>query len=95
MIAPSRSEALRSERQSAATQPDGITTGPDGNLWFTEYNGDRIGRITPPGEVTEFAARGAPAIDRGVTIADAAAIDFCGNSVLFGVAPEIGAHRAP
>ena len=73
MIAPSRSEALRSERQWAATQPDGITTGPDGNLWFTEYNG---GRITPPGEVTEFAARGASAIDRGVTIADAAAIDF-------------------
>jgi streptogramin lyase len=29
-----------------------ITAGPDGNLWFT--GGDRIGRITPAGEVTEF-----------------------------------------
>jgi streptogramin lyase len=31
-----------------------ITTGPDGNLWFTEYFGNTIGRITPAGVVTEF-----------------------------------------
>ena len=30
-------------------QPAGITAGPDGNLWFTEENGNRIGRITPGG----------------------------------------------
>jgi len=40
--------------------PYGITSGPDGNLWFTEGNpdgssGNRIGRITPGGFVTEFA----------------------------------------
>jgi streptogramin lyase len=29
--------------------------GPDGNLWFTEANADKIGRITPSGGVTEFA----------------------------------------
>ena len=34
--------------------PLGITTGPDGNLWFTEFNGNRIGRITPTGRVTLF-----------------------------------------
>src|SRR6266516_3008942 len=33
-----------------------ITAGPDGNLWFTEPNIDRIGRITPAGVVTEFSA---------------------------------------
>jgi streptogramin lyase len=33
--------------------PTGITSGPDGNLWFTE-NGFQIGRITPTGTVTEF-----------------------------------------
>jgi sugar lactone lactonase YvrE len=37
-------------------QPDGITAGPDGNLWFTEFLGNRIGRITPAGVVTEFNA---------------------------------------
>src|SRR5882757_874692 len=35
--------------------PEGITAGPDGNLWFTEQR-DRIGRITPLGVVTEFSA---------------------------------------
>ena len=32
----------------------GITKGPDGNLWFAEYLGDQIGRITPAGEIVEF-----------------------------------------
>ena len=35
-------------------QPGGITTGPDGNLWFTETGADRIGRMTPAGVLTEF-----------------------------------------
>ena len=30
-----------------------ITGGPDGNVWFTSYNGT-IGQITPAGVVTEF-----------------------------------------
>ena len=34
--------------------PFGITAGPDGNVWFTELVGNRIGRITPSGEITEF-----------------------------------------
>lgn len=32
-----------------------ITAGPDGNLWFVELNGNKIGRITLSGTVTEFA----------------------------------------
>jgi len=36
------------------TRPWGITPGPDGNLWFAESQGDRIGRITTSGAVTEF-----------------------------------------
>jgi streptogramin lyase len=31
-----------------------MTTGPDGNLWFVEFNGNAIGRITPRGAITEF-----------------------------------------
>ena len=43
----------------------GMTTGPDGNLWFAisslnpAYPG-RIGRITPAGDVTEFATHSEP-----------------------------------
>ena len=36
-------------------EPFGIKAGPDGNLWFTEFLGNRIGKITPLGVVTEFA----------------------------------------
>jgi streptogramin lyase len=31
---------------TANSQPRGITAGPDGNLWFTESSGDKIGRIS-------------------------------------------------
>jgi streptogramin lyase len=34
------------------SQPEGITRGPDGNLWFAEIHA--IGRVTPGGQVTEF-----------------------------------------
>ena len=41
---------------TAGAGPTGITTGPDGNLWFTEATIGQIGRITPAGVVTEFSA---------------------------------------
>ena len=31
--------------------------GPDGNLWFTEYAGNRIGRITPSNAFTTTTAK--------------------------------------
>ncbi len=34
--------------------PKFITAGPDGNLWFTEYGGNKLGCITPGGTITEF-----------------------------------------
>ena len=50
--------------QNPPSNPAGIAVGPDGNLWFTEYSylrmngmqqgGNRIGRITPSGVITEF-----------------------------------------
>jgi streptogramin lyase len=39
---------------TADSQPNGIVTGPDGNMWFTEIAGNKIGRITPAGVITEF-----------------------------------------
>jgi len=36
--------------------PTGITTGPDGNLWFTDTGTPKaIGRITPAGDIHEFS----------------------------------------
>src|SRR5450432_1506095 len=39
---------------TANSNPQGIATGPDGNLWFTEYTGNKIGKITPSGVITEY-----------------------------------------
>ena len=39
---------------TAGSTPNGITAGPDGNLWFTEVIGNKIGRITTAGVITEF-----------------------------------------
>jgi len=38
----------------AGSQPSGITQGPDGAIWFTESQGDRIGRLGEDGQITEF-----------------------------------------
>src|SRR6266511_4522223 len=39
----------------ANSQPNGIAAGRNGNLWFTESDGGKIGRITPAGVITEFS----------------------------------------
>ena len=36
------------------SQPVSIVAGPDGNLWFTEFRGNKIARMTTAGAVTEF-----------------------------------------
>jgi virginiamycin B lyase len=44
---------------TANSSPSHITEGSDGNLWFTEspnVDPQNIGRITPSGDITEFAA---------------------------------------
>ncbi len=38
----------------APHSPYAIAIGPDNNIWFTEYQGDRIGMMTPNGEVMRF-----------------------------------------
>jgi virginiamycin B lyase len=38
--------------------PAAITVGPEGNLWFLEIDGNKLGRITVAGEINEFAVRG-------------------------------------
>jgi virginiamycin B lyase len=39
---------------TAASRPGGITTGPDGAIWFVETSGNKIGRITTEGVITEY-----------------------------------------
>src|SRR5262249_20549335 len=39
---------------TAGSNPQGITTGSDGNLWFTEEAVNQIGRVTTSGAFSEF-----------------------------------------
>ena len=45
-----------SDGMTAGSSPRGIAAGPDGNMWFAEIGGNRIGKITPSGVVTEYSA---------------------------------------
>ena len=48
-------------------EPEGITAGPDGNLWFTEYAGGQIGMIDPTTHaITEFAIPNATSDPYGI-----------------------------
>lgn len=52
---------------TTSTGPRGITVGPDGNLWFAQFNASRIGRITPEGQVTQFPTPTANSRPVGIT----------------------------
>lgn len=40
------------------SNPEGITVGPDGALWFVENQTNKIGRVTTKGVVTEISPTG-------------------------------------
>ena len=42
-----RTGALTEFPASRGSAPDEITVGPDHAMWFTEFGGNRIGRVTP------------------------------------------------
>src|SRR5262249_26118808 len=46
--------------------PERITSGPDGNLWFTESGGS-IGKITTQGVVTEYPVPTSGSLPWGIT----------------------------
>jgi len=43
---------------TANSEPESIELGPDGALWFTETAGNKIGRITTAGVITEYPLNG-------------------------------------
>lgn len=41
-------------KSSEANHPSGIANDKSGNIWFTELDSSRIGKMTPKGDVTEY-----------------------------------------
>ena len=54
LVAAAAGTAAEFTIPTANGQPNSIAPGPDGNLWFAEYSGNKIGRITPGGVIAEF-----------------------------------------
>jgi virginiamycin B lyase len=49
------------------SRPDGLTAGPDNALWFTEFYGNKIGRITTSGQFEEFPIPTPSSLSTGIT----------------------------
>lgn len=58
---------------TSGSWPDGITTGSDGALWFTETFSGKVGRITTDGVITEYPVSPGPA---GITAGPDGALWF-------------------
>jgi streptogramin lyase len=57
--------------------PEAIVAAPDGNLWFTERNANRIGKITTDGAVREFSTGLSPSSQpHGITAGSDHAVWF-------------------
>jgi virginiamycin B lyase len=65
---------------TANSLPYGITVGSDGNLWFTESAGNKIGRLTPGGTITEFSVPTASSAPHGITAGPDGMLWFTENS---------------
>jgi hypothetical protein len=53
---------------NSGSQPENIVAGPDGNLWFTEFSGNRIGKIGTGGSLHEYALPNAGSGPDGITV---------------------------
>lgn len=45
----------------------GITSGPDGNLWFVEEDGNKVGKISTSGHISEYAIPTSGSRPEGIT----------------------------
>ena len=52
--------------QPSGSKPSQITSGPDGNLWFTDESTSKLGRLTTAGAVTEYSLPSG-SVPKGIT----------------------------
>ncbi len=87
---------------TAGSGPEGIVTGPDGNLWFAEELGNKIGRREPNGTITEFPVPTAASAPETITVGPDGNLWFTerlGNKIgritTAGVITEFPSRRRP
>lgn len=62
--------------------PEDLTVGPDGNVWFIDYAGNHVARMTPAGDVTVYPIPTAGSEPEGITSGPDHAVWFteCGGN---------------
>ena len=75
--------------------PNAITIGPDGNLWFTEVWGNKIGKISPKdGKITEYnvssATRNMNSGPIDITAGPDGNLWFTGSNKIGKISPKTG-----
>ena len=65
---------------TAGSDPRGIANGPDGAVWFTEFSGNKIGRITTSGLISEFAIPTRASAPLDIAVGPDAALWFAEDS---------------
>ena len=80
---------------TASSDPDGITAGPDGALWFTETAANKIGRMTTDGTFTEIAIPTAKSFPQGITTGPDGALWFTEVNGIDGASRRPIDHRIP
>jgi streptogramin lyase len=74
-----------------SNQITGVTLGPDGNIWFVEFDGNNIGKITPAGTVTEYNVNfGSGSYSLGIAAGSDGRIWFADDN---STTPQIGAIK--
>jgi virginiamycin B lyase len=64
--------------------PTGITSGPDGAMWFTEATANKIGRISATGIITEYALATPNSEPLGITSGSDGALWFTEGAAKIG-----------
>ena len=83
MINPTTHAVTEFPVPTAGSSPFGITTGPDGNLWFTENSANQIGRLTLASSgLTIIPNSSLPAITDRVTIDGTTQPGFAGSPII-------------
>jgi len=79
-ILPAQQIAIAEYTLLPSASPDGITVGQDGALWFTEGYGNKIGRISASGIITEYVSPTNQSGPTGITKGPDGALWFTENS---------------
>lgn len=65
---PSGASIRQFEVPTPNSYPESVTVGPDGHIWFTEKQGNKVGRLSPEGQISEFPIPTADSRPQGIAV---------------------------